>query len=334
VLAIRLQAMGDTVATLPYLHALRRMVPGVCLDFLTRQRFLDVPYSVELFDRVFGLGGGDSTRRQIVGALGLLPQLALRRYDVILDLQRNRVSRLVRRMLVPRCWAEFDRYSPVLAGERIRRTIEAAGFGLGSVTPDLSLRDPDAGAHRLRAAGWQPGALLVALNPAGGFPGRNWPLEDYVEFARGLASALGEPVQFLVTGTAGIAQKVAFLRAGLGEKLLDLVGASLSEAFALIRRCGLMVSEDGGLMHVAWVLGVPTIGLFGASRWVWAQPHGNYSELVSTCRRPDGTCMDGHCRSVAPACLERCQPGDVVALATALLARAGRVPRVIQNPSA
>ncbi|HWP03807.1 MAG TPA: glycosyltransferase family 9 protein [Gemmatimonadaceae bacterium] len=332
VLAIRLQAMGDTIATLPYLLALQRAIPGVRLDFVTRRAFVDVPGSVDLFDRVYALGGGRSTKRQLLSALGLLPGLALRRYDVVIDLQRNRVSRLIRRVLNPHCWAEFDRYSPVLGGERIRQTIEATGLGSLTVTPDLRLRAPDAGAARLRAAGWQPGAILVALNPAGGFSGRNWPLESYVEFGDGLAAALGGSVQFVVTGTPAIAPKVAVLRGGLGARLLDLIGTTLPEAFSIIKRCSLMVSEDGGLMHAAWVLGVPTIGLFGASRWVWARPHGNYSELLNACRQPDGVCMDGRCRAGSPTCLAKCQPHEAVALAVDLLSRSTRMRKAIYEP--
>ena len=36
-LAIRLQAMGDVIITLPYLRALQRSLPGTDIDFLTRQ---------------------------------------------------------------------------------------------------------------------------------------------------------------------------------------------------------------------------------------------------------------------------------------------------------
>jgi ADP-heptose:LPS heptosyltransferase len=95
------------------------------LDFLTREEVSDIPKHVALFDRVFEIGGGRDEWRQVASAMALLPQLWRRRYDVVLDLQRNRVSRLVRRLICPRAWSEFDRYSPLLAGERTRLTIEA-----------------------------------------------------------------------------------------------------------------------------------------------------------------------------------------------------------------
>ena len=59
ILAIRLQAMGDVVITLPYLQGLRNALPtGVRLDFLTREETEDIPKNIDLFDRVFTIGGG------------------------------------------------------------------------------------------------------------------------------------------------------------------------------------------------------------------------------------------------------------------------------------
>lgn len=57
ILAVRLQALGDTVGTLPYLQALRSLLPRATLDFLTREEVADIPKSVGLFDQVFEIGG-------------------------------------------------------------------------------------------------------------------------------------------------------------------------------------------------------------------------------------------------------------------------------------
>ncbi|HSR43189.1 MAG TPA: hypothetical protein VLL48_13470, partial [Longimicrobiales bacterium] len=143
VLAIRLHALGDTVLTLPYLHAVRRLLgPDVTLDFLTREEVADIPRSVVLFDRVYAIGGGRNSRAQALSAAALLPRLWLSRYQVVLDLQRSRLSRAVRMALAPGAWSEFDRFSPRLAGERTRATIEAAGLGPLDVRADLELRWP------------------------------------------------------------------------------------------------------------------------------------------------------------------------------------------------
>lgn len=320
VLAIRLQALGDTVITLPYLQALRREIPGAELDFLTRREVSDIPKSVELFDRVFEIGGGRDRRRQLLSALALVPRLRLRRYDVVLDLQRNRLSRIVRWLLSPTAWSEFDRFSPRLAGERTRSTIEAAGLGPLKVDQGVVPKRPEAGLEALRRAGWDGASRLVALNPAGAFPGRAWPLESYARFADLWLAGPWPDTQFLLLGLPALEPKARYLKDRLGDRLVELVGrTSADQAFAVVRRCALVVSEDSGLMHMAWVAGVPTLGLFGASRAAWSRPQGSRAATIDACERADRVCMDGRCRAEGPTCLERTTPEAVLERALELL---------------
>ena len=83
-----------------------------------------------------GCGRGKTTH------LLLQPLLLVNKYDVVLDLQNNRLSRLVRRSLRSTAWGSFDRFSPLPGGERTRRTIEDAGFPLPRVTAGLDLKKP------------------------------------------------------------------------------------------------------------------------------------------------------------------------------------------------
>ena len=98
VLAIRLQAMGDLVITLPYLQALRQSLPpGTRIDLLTREEVAPIPRNIYLFDKVYAIGGGRNFKKILFYSLLLLPRLFSRRYDMILDLQNNLVSKLVLR---------------------------------------------------------------------------------------------------------------------------------------------------------------------------------------------------------------------------------------------
>ena len=326
ILAIRLQAFGDTVITLPYLSALRRLLPHATLDFLTREEVSDLPNSLALFDRVFEIGGARRARYQMLSALRLIPALRRRRYDVVIDLQCNHISRVVRKLLHAPAWSEFDRFSPRLAGERTRITIDAVGLGQLDVVPDLALRDPAVGVGVLRGAGWDGASSLVVLNPAGAFPGRNWPLDSYVRFARQWLEHGPARARFVLLGQHHLAQRAAYLREQLGDDVIDLIGrTTAADAFGIVRRASLVVTEDSGLMHVAWVAGTPTIALFGASSATWSRPHGNYSDCIRACVQADGTCIDGVCRAGNPACLETVAAGQVVQRAEALLQQmAGR----------
>jgi ADP-heptose:LPS heptosyltransferase len=325
--------MGDTVLTLPYLHALRRALPDAQLDFLTREEVATIPREAVLFDSVFEIGGARNPRHQLISALGLLPRLRGQRYDVVLDLQRSRISRLVRHLLRPSAWSEFDRFSPRLAGERTRATIEAAGLGPLDVRADVVPRDPGAGLPALRAAGWDGASRLVVLNPAGAFRGRHWPHPAWARFAELWLAGSGQSMQFLVLGLPALADSARYLQERLGGRLVNLAGHTTpAEAFALLRRSALVVSEDSGLMHMAWAGGVPTLGVFGASRAGWARPHGSHADSLRACELPDGACMDGHCRASGATCLERISPVTVVEAARALLSSAPESARIPATP--
>jgi len=321
VLAIRMQAFGDVVITLPYLRALQEMLPGSSIDLVTRQEDTVLPRAVRLFRHVDGVGGGRSERRQLLRTPIILPRLASRRYDVVLDLQNNRISRTIRRVLRPRAWATFDRFSPESAGERTRQTIARAGFGLARVAASLPLADPAAGDGLLRSAGYDPSHQLVVLSPAGAFPTRNWPLDRYVRLVERWPP--GRCTQFAMLGLPALAEKAAWLGDALGGRLLNLVGRTGPvEAAAIVQRAALVVTEDCGLMHVAWVSGVPTLALFGSSRHDWSAPLGDHTLCLHSGDLECGDCMQPACRYGDVHCLTRWSADEVVSRALALLDRA------------
>jgi len=320
VLAIRLQAMGDLVITLPYLQQLRHsLAPGSTLDLLTRQEVESIPRSLELFDRVYALGGERDLKRQLFWTALLIPRLILNRYELVLDLQNNIISRIVRQAVQPLAWSQFDRWSPNPAGERTRRTIEAAGLGPCPPQFGFELKNPALGLDLLQACGWEPGQDLLVLNPAGAFPSRNWPLDRYGEFGRIWLDQFPE-TRFLVLGTADLARKVDRFSQPLGDRLINLAGKTTpAEAFALLQRVQLALSEDSGLMHMAWVSGIPTLALFGSTRSDQARPLGPHSQYLDSTDLPCGSCMQENCRFGDVHCLTRYSAEQVFEKALALL---------------
>ncbi len=321
ILAIRLQAFGDLVITLPYLLALQQTVPDAVIDLVTRRENCDLPRAVRLFRHVDGMGGGRSERAQLLLTPTLLPRLIARRYDVVVDLQNNRVSRTIRRVLAPRAWASFDRDSPVSAGDRTRRTIEWAGFPLRRVEAAVPLHDARVGDGPLRDAGYDPARELIIVSPAGAFATRNWPIERYAEFA-----ALWPPersAQFAVLGLPTLEDKAAVLRRALGHRLLNLAGRTRpAEALGIVQRAALVITEDCGLMHMAWVSGVPTLALFGSSPHVWSAPLGDHTVCLHSGDLECGACLEATCRYGDVHCLTRHSAESVVARALTLIAHA------------
>jgi ADP-heptose:LPS heptosyltransferase len=320
ILAIRLQAMGDLVITLPYLQSLREQLPpNVKLDLLTRKEVDLVPRNLKLFDKIYSIGGRRRFKLQLVLSIFLLPLLLLRRYDVVLDLQNNLISRMVRKAIHPRAWSEFDRFSGTAAGERTRLTIEAVGFKNIQIDSRFILRS-DLGVEMiLKENGWDGKSDLVILNPAGAFPTRNWPIDSYLDFARTWLEHFPQS-QFLLIGVKLIMEKASYLKEKLGNKMINLVNkTSPAQAFAIIQKTKFVLSEDSGLMHMAWVSGIPTLAIFGSTRSDWSTPLGDLSLLLSSADLACGNCLLETCIYGDNRCLTRYSAEFVFQKARSLL---------------
>lgn len=320
ILAIRLQAMGDLVITLPYLRYLKNTLSeDTELDLLTREETASIPQSIFLFDRVYALGGGRDLKKQLLSALFLIPGFLKNRYDLVIDLQNNAVSRFIRKMIFPPAWTAFDRFAPLPAGERTRQTIAAAGLGENFPCTSFRLRDDRVALSLLGEHGWSPAVELVVLNPAGAFETRNWDLPNYAGFAK-LWQEEFPHTRFLVMGLERIAGKAAWLKEQLGDRLIDLTGKTTpAVAFAIIQRVRFVLSEDSGLMHFAWVSGIPTLALFGSTRSDWSRPLGPHSLCLDSADLPCGNCMLEKCRYGDNHCLSRLSPEKVFEKAMTLM---------------
>jgi heptosyltransferase-2 len=323
ILVIRLQAFGDVVITLPYVQALQSLVPTTQFHFLTRDEFSALPFNMTIFNRVFTIDGGRDPVRQWIYSIRCLPSLRHERYDIVIDLQRNSLSRMIRRMLRPKSFCEFDRFSLQTAGERTKHTIERLGIAqLRDALPNLKLRDNDIGLNKLHAANFDRAKKLFVLNPAGSFITKNWPMENYDRFARTWLETIDDQVQFLILGTDSLRTKAEYLKNRLGNNLISLIGLTTqAEAFNILQKTNLVLTEDSGLMHLACAAQVPVIALFGSTKSLWSKPWGNFAICLDSSDLECGECTQPSCRFGDIHCLTRHTPDDVIKIAQDLLLR-------------
>jgi heptosyltransferase-2 len=94
-------------------------------------------------------------------------------------------------------------------------------------------------------------------------------------------------------------------------------------AFGIIQYINLMISEDSGLMHMAYLSGKSTVGLLGSTRADWTDPKLNHTFFFTSSDLPCGNCMLNSCKMNTTECLTRVKPGEVVKRAIELLSAAG-----------
>ncbi len=315
ILVMRLEAIGDTVVALPVAAGLRARYPGARIGLVVGDRAAAVGLTSTRFDlvEVVDLRGG-----RLVRALAAWRHAWRLRggWDVVLDLQRNRESRIMRRLVAARAHGELDRFGPRSCLDRYLVAVHDAGLACEArfvphVRPELV-----AGA-RARLAAEAPGAdCFVLLNSAGAMPTRRWPLERWVELARRLPL----PVAFVVTGDPRMADFARALKAAEDVRVVDLVGRSdLGEGLATVAACDLVISEDGAFLHAGWCGGVPTVALLGSTRSDWVRPRGPRTRFRGSEDLPCGGCMQATCARGDLLCLTRIGVDEVVEMAMAVL---------------
>jgi heptosyltransferase-2 len=312
ILVMRFQALGDTIITLPYLQSLKRQYPTIELHFLTREEVCAIPKSIQLFDKVITIGGKRNAKVQFIFSLLKLPWLWSQRYDAVIDLQHHRFSKIIRKLLFVEAWTEFDKYSPISAGERTRQTIEALWTWKIEIDTNFNMTNQKDDIALLIANGWMKNHNLVVLNPAGSFLSRNWPLNYYIEFAVGWLKEINANTQFVLLLLPSLSEKSKQIAFALGDKCIDLTGkANQTIAFSILQRSVFVLSEDSGLMHMAWVQGIPTLALFSSSRKDWSAPQGAWSACLDSSDLACGPCMLEVCQFGDNRCLVR-YPADLV----------------------
>jgi len=314
ILAIRYQALGDTIVTLPYLQSLKAKHPNIKFHFITRREFAVIPQNIKLFDKVIVIDGNRNAKQQFILTLLKIPFLWMQNYDVVLDLQNNRISTILRKLLNPKAWTEFDRESPISGAIRYQQAIESVG--LGSVQLQTEFRVECDAEELLLHNGWKKDHEIVILNPAGFSPSRNWPIDAYIAFAKGWIKDVNPKTQFILLLLPHLQEKAAAIVSGIGERCINLTGrANQLQAFAILRKCKFILSEDSGLMHMAWIQRVPTLALFSSSRRDWSAPQGEWSDCLDSSDLECGPCMMEVCKYGDNRCLTRYSPEFVLSRA-------------------
>jgi lipopolysaccharide heptosyltransferase II len=276
ILVIKLYAIGDLVMSLPGICLLRRNNPASEIHLLTSGFLAPLARLAAPVDRVIEMDNrilGRSARR-----FGLLP-LALR-------LRREGYSRgyLLHRVLPLRLFLR-------LAGPRQRIGQGRRTAGLTRAVP-FETNLPEHDAHRYaRVFGWDgteplaapfvrlkrsvaeeilppfTGMGPVAVSPGGGrstvrsTDAKRWPPERFGEIIRRLHR---EGFGTVLLGSVEDGDFLEELRAGLPKTSLDLIGrTSLVEAAGVISRCRMLITNDSSLMHLAGLVGTPTLTIFG-----------------------------------------------------------------------
>ncbi len=146
----------------------------------------------------------------------------------------------------------------------------------------------------LLSRGIPSGAFLIGIHPGARIPTRRWGEERFAEVARRMLSETDAHVLWF--SEPGNSCNVPTMQR------FHAVSLDLRFFLAVLSRCRLLVCNDSGPMHLANLLDVPVVAVFGPQRPEWFGPRGPHDRVVI---RPEFSCRPcfDYCIFDEPHCL-------------------------------
>ena len=279
IVALRPNAIGDFMFSLPALHALRDTYPEAHIVLLGKQWHADFlcgrPSPVDqviVMPPFPGVGGAPDAPVDPEPGKIFIDQMRAEKFDLAVQMfgggrySNAFISSLGARLTIgartPEA-APLDR--SIAYGAFANRRLELlqvaalAGARPTLTSPEIGITAND---RQLAAAvvPHQPGQRLVVLHPGASDPRRRWPAERYAAVADALASA---GATIAISATEAEADLARAVVQHMREPALDLSGRlSLPALCGLIERAEMMLSNDTGPLHLAIALNTPAVGIF------------------------------------------------------------------------
>ncbi len=320
ILVSELWHIGDVVIAMPFLAALRALYPEAQITLLSKSHARDTLANTGLVDDVVAFDFPwtflDEDRRPTPKELLQIPavirQLRRAKFDLAFDCSRDGRNHLLlflsgaaRRIGFAFGGGDYLLTDAVPVGslddhrtEDWLRLLKPLGTDIQRAEPRLAVSDGERGwaEEFLRRAGLAKDEALIAVHPGGSSRLKRWSLEHFESLARIGANDFGARVLWIVD-PAGTGADSELPTGSIVAK------PSLRELIALLSASQLLVSNDGGPMHLAAALGVPTFAVYSWGKPEWWKPYGAVRH--TWVQREDITCRPcaGHCIFSEPICL-------------------------------
>lgn len=298
ILVVELWNIGDVILVMPFLAQVRARFPAARVTLLAGPHAKLVLEGTGLVDEFIETDLGWTEQAVKFNPLAyrwselrrLRRELRLRRFDIAFKARMHirehvllALSGAHRRVAFAFGTGDRVLTDPIPIGDPDRHKAAdwemlLAPFGGAIAAPLPRLRVSEAeqtwAIHYLRAHGVPPGSRLIGIHPGASVAEKRWPLHRFAVVADSLSKRSNVKVLAFVD-PAGYGASI-----GEGNDVVT-TKVELREMISLIERCSILVCNDSGPMHIAGVLGVPTVAIFGSGIASWFAPLGEGHQLIT-----------------------------------------------------
>jgi lipopolysaccharide heptosyltransferase II len=272
--------LGDSIISVPAVRAIKAGRPDACITIISPEKIAPVWKLVPDVDEVLPLKGGS-----LFGAVRLIRRQAP--FDVAILFPNSLRAAL-------EAWLAGIRRRVGYPGHNRRwllNQIIIEGPGLGPIQHQVyrylrMVRElggpmaPPATRMFLPRIKVNGASAKLGLCPGAEYgPAKRWLPERFAEVA--LAIGRERPVQWILFGTSADAERGAAIETALGANCVNRIGqTTLDELVTDLRECALLLTNDTGTMHLATLLGVPVVAIFGSTEPHLTGPLGTGHEVI------------------------------------------------------
>jgi lipopolysaccharide heptosyltransferase II len=272
--------LGDSIISIAAVRAIKAGRPDAHITIAAPEKIADVWKLVPEVDEVMGLTSGSLIsavrliRRQASFDVAILFPNSLR---AALEVWLGGIPRRVgypghhRRWLLNQIIPEPARRGPI--EHQVHRYLRIPRQ-LGGPAEAAPIR-------KFLPRGKTNGATVkVGLCPGADYgPAKRWLPERFAEVAAGISAQ--RPVQWILFGTSGDADTGAMIETAIGAACVNRIGkTTVSELIAELGQCALLLTNDTGTMHLATILGVPVVAVFGSTEPRLTGPLGTGHHII------------------------------------------------------
>ena len=284
--------IGDVLFTTPVIRAIRDTYPDSAIGYWCNQRVGEVLRNNPKIDKVFALSRGDIKKiynkswiKGMCEFLSLLRRIKQERFDISLDFSLDHRYSLISKLLGIKKRVGFN-YKK--RGRFLTHKINIEGYQSKHVVEyylDLlkfieikpqgyNLELFVSESHKIKSKnllaryGITEKDLVIGIAPGGGASWgkdatfKHWSALKYAQLADKIAKNF--PSRILILGDESERPIADVTVSAMKYKPLDFTGrTSLEELAALISNLNILITNDGGPLHIAVALGIKTAAIFG-----------------------------------------------------------------------
>ncbi|TRZ49658.1 glycosyltransferase family 9 protein [bacterium] len=292
ILVINPFGIGDVLFTTPVIQAVKEAYPDAYLGYWCNQRVSALLKNDPRINRIFALSRGDlkklyhhSPMEAARKFFGLLSGIRKERFEVALDFSLDHRYSLACKILgiKKRVGFNYKKRGRFLTQKididsyKDRHVVEyylelLKFINIKAKSNKLYLFVPEADKNKARAKlrrlGVKEGDLVVGIAPGAGASWgkyasiKHWPPLKYARLAEVLSSGLRTKI--LILGDDSERSISDIIVSAMKNKPIDLTGKTgLEDLAALVSQLNILITNDGGPLHIAVALAKKTVSIFG-----------------------------------------------------------------------